>query len=37
MADSEVKKVADRKRTTRGGFTKRIWLDHVEMGNTAQP
>ena len=36
ITDSEVKNVADRKRAARGGFTKRIWLDHVELGQTAR-
>lgn len=36
ITDSEVKDVGDRKRAARGGFTKRIWLDHVELGKAAQ-
>ncbi|ORL97895.1 nucleoside triphosphate pyrophosphohydrolase [Prescottella equi] len=36
ITSSEVKDVADRKRAARGGFTKRIWLDHVEIGKTAK-
>ncbi|GBF17596.1 hypothetical protein Br6_05003 [Rhodococcus sp. Br-6] len=36
ITDAEVKDVADRKRAARGGFTRRIWLDHVEIGRTAK-
>jgi predicted house-cleaning noncanonical NTP pyrophosphatase (MazG superfamily) len=36
ITEAELKDVADRKRAVRGGFTQRIWLEHVELRNTTE-
>ncbi len=36
ITEAELKDVADRKRAARGGFTQRIWLEHVELGNATE-
>nr|WP_304363172.1 nucleoside triphosphate pyrophosphohydrolase [Rhodococcus koreensis] len=35
ITEAEVKQAADRKRATRGGIERRIWLEHVELGGAS--
>ncbi|WP_337110044.1 nucleoside triphosphate pyrophosphohydrolase [Prescottella equi] len=37
ISEAALKDVADHKRATKGGFTQRIWLEHVELGEASNP